>query len=83
MFLVVALQAEAQPLITHFGLRCEPPMGMFVSIEATPWRSSSRELANHYQPRQPATFVGAAMGGGMHHGLMLVLPVTGMQMSVS
>ena len=29
MFLVVALQAEAQPLITHFGLRCEPPMGMF------------------------------------------------------
>ena len=30
-----------------------------------------------------ATFVGAAMGGGMHHGLMLVLPVTGMQMSVN
>ena len=29
MFLVVALQAEAQPLITHFGLRCEAPMGMF------------------------------------------------------
>ncbi len=29
MFLVVALQAEAQPLITHFGLRCESPMGMF------------------------------------------------------
>ena len=29
MFLVVALQAEAQPLITHFGLRCESRMGMF------------------------------------------------------
>lgn len=29
MFLVVALQAEAQPLITRFGLRCESPMGMF------------------------------------------------------
>lgn len=29
MFLVVALQAEAQPLITHFDLRCESRMGMF------------------------------------------------------
>lgn len=29
MFLVVALQAEAQPLITRFGLRCESPRGMF------------------------------------------------------
>jgi adenosylhomocysteine nucleosidase len=29
VFLVVALQAEAQPLITRFGLRCESPRGMF------------------------------------------------------
>ena len=29
MFLVVALQAEAQPLITHFGLSCESPMAVF------------------------------------------------------
>ena len=29
MFLVVALQAEAQPLITHFSLSCKSPMAMF------------------------------------------------------
>ena len=83
MFLVVALQAEAQPLITHFGLRCEPPTGMFRIYRSDAMALVISGVGNHYQPRQPATFVGAAMGGGMHHGLMLVLPVTGMQMSVS